>query len=104
MPDPVLFVIDDDLQELRTFESVLRRRYGADYRVMAERSPGAGLELLERLAHRGDDVALVAADLRLPAMDGVEFLERAHALHRGAVRALLVAMDSRGTRIPFGAL
>jgi thioredoxin reductase (NADPH) len=104
MADPVLFVIDDDLQELRTFESVLRRRYGADYRVMAERSPGAGLELLERLAHRGDDVALVAADLRLPAMDGVEFLERAHALHRGAVRALLVAMDSRGTRIPFGAL
>jgi thioredoxin reductase (NADPH) len=104
MADPVLFVIDDDPQELRTFESVLRRRYGADYRVMAERSPGAGLELLERLAHRGDDVALVAADLRLPAMDGVEFLERAHALHRGAVRALLVAMDSRGTRIPFGAL
>jgi thioredoxin reductase (NADPH) len=104
MADPVLFVIDDDPQELRTFESVLRRRYGADYRVMAERSPEAGLELLERFAHRGDDVALVAADLRLPGMDGVEFLERAHALHRGAVRALLVAMDSRGTRIPFGAL
>jgi thioredoxin reductase (NADPH) len=104
MADPVLFVIDDDPQELRTFESVLRRRYGADYRVMAERSPEAGLELLERLAHRGDDVALVAADLRLPGMDGIEFLERARVLHQHAIRALLVAMDRRGTRIPFGAL
>jgi thioredoxin reductase (NADPH) len=49
-------------------------------------------------------VALVGADLRLPGTDGVAFLERAHALHRGARRALLVAMDRRGTRIPFGAL
>jgi thioredoxin reductase (NADPH) len=104
MADPVLFVIDDDPQELRTFESVLRRRYGADYRVMAERSPEAGLELLERLAHQGDDVALVAADLRLPGMDGIEFLERARVLHQHAIRALLVAMDRRGTRIPFDAL
>jgi thioredoxin reductase (NADPH) len=104
MTDPTLFVIDDDPRELATLEDVLRRRFGADYRVMAERLPEAGLDLLERLAHRGDDVALVAADLGLPGMGGVEFLERAHALHRGAVRALLVAMDSRGTRIPFGAL
>jgi thioredoxin reductase (NADPH) len=31
-------------------------------------------------------------------------LERAHALHPGAGRALLLAMDRRGTRIPFGEL
>ena len=59
-------MIDDDPRELAAFERVLRRRYSADYRVMAERSPKAGLDLLKRLAHRGDDVALVAADLRLP--------------------------------------
>ncbi len=46
----------------------------------------------------------MAADLHLPGTDGVEFLERAHALHQRAIRALLDAMDSRGTRIPFGAL
>jgi thioredoxin reductase (NADPH) len=101
MTDPTLFVIDDDPLELATFERALRRRYGADYRVMAERSPEAGLDLLGRLARRGQDVALVAADLRLPGMHGVEVLERARELHRGVVRALLVAMDEYHTRIPF---
>jgi thioredoxin reductase (NADPH) len=101
MTDPGLLVIDSDQLELATFERALRRRYGADYRVMAERSPEAGLDLLGRLARRGQDVALVAADLRLPGMHGVEVLERARELHRGVVRALLVAMDKYHTRIPF---
>jgi thioredoxin reductase (NADPH) len=104
MTDPILLVIDDDPRDLATFERALRRRYGTDYRIIAERSPDAGLDLLEQLAHRGDDVALVAADLRLPGMDGAEFLERAHALHRGAVRALLVEMDEHHTRVPFSEL
>ena len=101
MTDPVLLVIDSDQLELATFERALRRRYGADYRVMAARSPEAGLDLLGRLARRGQDVALVAADLRLPGMHGVEVLERARELHRGVVRTLLVAMDEYHTRIPF---
>jgi len=104
MTDPVLLVVDHDPRELVASERALRRRYGADYRVLAERSPEAALELLERLVRRGEDVALVAAELRLPGIDGVEFLERAHALHRGVVRALLVAMDEYHTRIPFGEL
>jgi thioredoxin reductase (NADPH) len=104
MSEPVLLVIDDDPRELATFERALRRRYGADYRVVAERSPEAALGLLERLADRGEDVALVAADLRLPGTDGVEFLEQASALHPGVVRALLVAMDEHHTRLPFSEL
>ena len=104
MLDPVLFVVDTNREDLAEFEGLLRRRYGANYRVMAEPTPEDGLEALERLAHRGEEVALVAADLRLTGMDGVEFLARARALHRRAMRALLVGMDKRGTRIPFWAL
>ena len=104
MSEPVLLVIDDDPRELATFERALRRRYGADYRVVAERSPEAALGLLERLADRGEDVALVAADLRLPGTDGVEFLEQASVLHPGVVRVLLVAMDEHNTRLPFSEL
>jgi thioredoxin reductase (NADPH) len=104
MSEPVLLVIDDDPRELATFERALRRRYGADYRVVAEHSPEAALGLLERLADRGEDVALVAADLRLPGTDGVEFLEQASALHPGVVRTLLVAMDEHHTRLPFSEL
>src|SRR3712207_5149932 len=100
MTDPVVLVVDHDTRELAAFERALRRRYGTDYRVLAERSPEAALDLLERLAEGGEDVALVAADLHLPGTDGVEFLERARALHTGVVRALLVAMDEYHTRVP----
>src|SRR5215204_3661326 len=101
---PVLFIADADRAARVATESALLRRFAPDYRVLTADSAQAGLDALARLAHQGDEVALVAADLRLPGMDGVEFLERAHALHRGASRALLVTMDRRGTRIPFGEL
>ncbi len=105
MPQPVLFVIDDDPEDRAEFERLLLRRYGSEYRVVVEHAPEKGLASLERLARHGEDVALVAASLHLPGMhDGAAFLERAHTLHPGAIRALLVGMDSRGTRIPFGAL
>src|SRR3712207_3527924 len=101
---PVLFIVDADQEARVATESALLRRFALDYRVLTADSPEAGLDALERLAYRGEEVALVAADLRLPGMDGVEFLEQARALHRRAIRALLVAVDRRGTRIPFGAL
>src|SRR5688500_8657572 len=101
---PVLFIVDTDQEALVATEEVLLRRFGPDYQVVTADSPEDGLDLLERLAQRGEEVALVAADLSLPGMDGVEFLERARALHRSTMRALFVAMDRRGTRIPFGAL
>jgi thioredoxin reductase (NADPH) len=101
---PVLFIVDADREARIATESALLRRFAPDYRVLTADSPETGLEGLQRLAHRGEEVALVAADLRLPGTDGIAFLERARALHRRAIRALLVAMDRRGTRIPFGEL
>jgi thioredoxin reductase (NADPH) len=98
---PVLFIVDADEEARVAMESALLRRFAPDYRVLTADSSEAGLEALQRLAHRGEAVALVAADLRLPGVDGIEFLERARVLHRHAMRALLVAIDRRGTRIPF---
>ena len=104
-PDPpVLFVADADRAARVATEAALLRRFAPDYRVLTADSAQAGLDALARLAHQGDEVALVAADLHLPGPGGVGFLERARAIHRSASRALLVAMDERGTRIPFGSL
>jgi len=101
-PDaPTLFVLDADQEARVRTESALARRFGADYRVMAAAEPHEGLGALGRLADQGGRVALVAADLRLPGMDGPRFLARARALHPGALRVLLLPMDRHHTRVPF---
>src|SRR5919202_1272824 len=99
---PVVLVVDAEQQARTATQSALVRRFGADYRVMAADSAEAGGATLERLARQGAEVALIAADLKLPGMDGVDFLEGAHALHPDASRALLVPMDQHGARIPVG--
>src|SRR5690348_6943869 len=98
---PVLFVVDADPEARARTQSALTRRFGPDYRVESADSSTGGLIALEWLADAGVPVALVAADLHLPGMGGIEMLERAHRLHPEASRILLVAMDQHHTRIPF---
>ncbi len=97
---PVLFVVDADPQSRRAVEAALIRRFGRDYRVLVAATPEDALSDFQRLADHGRELALVAADLQLPGMDGVELLERAHALHPGSWRVLLVAMDRYHTKVP----
>ncbi|HZG68164.1 MAG TPA: hypothetical protein VEZ12_15575 [Herpetosiphonaceae bacterium] len=99
---PVLFIVDADPEARAATEAVLLRRFAADYRILTASSPEAALATMAELADRGEDVALVAVDLHLPGMDGVELLARARTLHRCAMRALLIAMNPSGTRIPLG--
>jgi thioredoxin reductase (NADPH) len=101
LDSPTLFVLDADQEARVRTESALARRFGADYRVVAAASPQDGLEALRRLAEQSALVALVAADLRLPGMDGPQFLAQARALHPGALRVLLLPMDRHHTRVPF---
>jgi thioredoxin reductase (NADPH) len=88
---PVLLGVDDDAEVLRAVERDLRRRYGHEYRILRAESGSAALGLLERLRLRGDPVALLLSDQRMPEMTGVEFLERARALAPDARRVLLTA-------------
>jgi thioredoxin reductase (NADPH) len=50
---------------------------------------------LERMQEKGEQVALVIADQWMPEMTGIELLDRAHALHPHAQRALLVEWGDR---------
>src|SRR4051812_44852847 len=94
---PVVFIVDADGEACAATRSALVSRFGADYQVASADSARAGLDALERLVCQGGRVALVAADLHLPGMDGVDFLDHAHMLHRRAGRALLLAMDEYRT-------
>src|SRR5262245_13289163 len=101
---PVLFIVDGDEDARESIASALHRRFAPDYQVLTAGTAEVGLDMLESLAREDIDVALVAVDPHLPGMDGVDFLDRARSLHRSADRALLVALDRRGTRIPFSIL
>jgi thioredoxin reductase (NADPH) len=89
VPRPVLFLISDDGGVLDRLAADLRRRFDADYRVVGSSAPTA-LAMLADLAARSDEVALLIADERIVEPAAVELLDRAHALHQGAKRVLLI--------------
>jgi len=88
---PILLSVDDDPEVSRAVERDLRRKFGGDYRVMRAESGPAALDALEKLTLRGDQVALLLVDQRMPVMTGVEFLERALKIYPKAKRVLLTA-------------
>ncbi len=88
---PVLLTVDDDPSVSRAVARDLRRRYGADYRIVRADSGAEALEVIKELVLRGEPVATILADYRMPGMNGVDFLEQAMDLVPQARRALLTA-------------
>ncbi|MET9067816.1 FAD-dependent oxidoreductase [Streptosporangium sandarakinum] len=91
MDKPVIVTVDDDPGVSRSVARDLRRRYSHSYRVVRAETAAQGMESLRELRLRGDDVAIVLADYRMPQMNGVEFLEQAMDLYPHARRVLLTA-------------
>ncbi|GAA1427079.1 response regulator [Microlunatus lacustris] len=88
---PILLTVDDDPTVSRAVARDLRRQYGADYRVVRADSGPEGLDLIREVVLRGEQVAVILADYRMPRMNGIEFLEQAMDLVPQARRALLTA-------------
>jgi thioredoxin reductase (NADPH) len=98
-PRTAIVTVDDDPGVSRAVARDLRRRYGETHRIVRAESGGAALDALSQLKLRGDLVAVILADYRMPQMNGIEFLERAMDVYPGARRVLLTAYADTGAAI-----
>jgi thioredoxin reductase (NADPH) len=94
-----VLTVDDDPAVSRAVARDLRRRYGDRYRIVRAESASDGLDALRQMKLRGDLVAAILADYRMPELNGIEFLEQAMDIYPGARRVLLTAYADTGAAI-----
>ncbi len=80
----ILFV-DDEENILRSLRRLFRQE---DYQILAALSGKEGLELLAT-----QDIDLIISDMRMPEMDGAEFLEKAATQWPDTIRILLTGFS-----------
>src|SRR3990172_4680103 len=81
IPTQSILCVDDEVNILSALRRLLRP-FG--WRVVTESSPGRALDLLLE-----DSFDLIISDMRMPEMDGAQFLEQARSLQPDAIRILL---------------
>ncbi|MEO7131593.1 MAG: FAD-dependent oxidoreductase [Dermatophilaceae bacterium] len=91
MSKPVILTVDDDPMVSLAISRDLGARYAADYRMVRATSGAEALAVLEKLSLRGQAVALIVSDQRMPGMTGIEMLGQSHLHASGAKQLLLTA-------------
>ncbi len=86
-----ILTVDDDPGVSRSIARDLRGRYGEQHRIVRAESGADALDALKEMRLRGDEVAVILADYRMPQMNGIEFLEEAMKTYPAARRVLLTA-------------
>jgi thioredoxin reductase (NADPH) len=88
---PVILVVDDEPTVLAAVARDLRRAFGERYRIIRVGSGEEALEVLRELVRRGEQVALLVADQRMPGLSGTDYLVGAREVVPTAKRVLLTA-------------
>src|SRR5438552_7133631 len=91
MNKPVLLIVDDDPQVLAAVRRDLRSRYREHYTVMSATSGQEALAAARELKSRGDALAMIISDQRMPGMLGSEVLAKSREVYPLARRVLLTA-------------
>jgi thioredoxin reductase (NADPH) len=97
---PLIVVVDDDVEGLDRVVEELRRRYAADYQIVADTSPERALETVRDACDRDAAVALVLAEQWLPSTTGIEFLGTVHMVTPEAKRGVLIEWGDAASTAP----
>jgi len=88
---PFFLVVDDDAQVLAAVRRDLRAHYRETYTIVSATSGEEALQAVRDLKSRGDALAMVISDQRMPGMQGNELLAGAREVYPLAKRVLLTA-------------
>jgi thioredoxin reductase (NADPH) len=88
---PAILAVDDEPAVLAAVARDLRRGFGERFRILRSNSGQEALEVLRELRTRGEPVAMLIADQRMPGMSGTEYLVHARTIVPDAKRVLLTA-------------
>jgi thioredoxin reductase (NADPH) len=88
---PTILAVDDEPSVLAAVARDLRRGFGEHYRILRAGSGPDALELLNEMRRRGENLAMIVADQRMPGMEGTELLLKARQIYPDAKRVLLTA-------------
>jgi thioredoxin reductase (NADPH) len=88
---PAIVTVDDEPAVLAAIARDLRRGFGDRYRVLRAGGGEEALGMLGELRTRGDQVALLIADQRMPGLSGTDYLVQARQIVPDAKRVLLTA-------------
>jgi thioredoxin reductase (NADPH) len=88
---PALLVVDDDAQVLAAVRRDLRSRYRDSYTIISASSGEEALATIRELKARGDSLALVISDQRMPGIHGTDVLAQSREVYPLARRVLLTA-------------
>ena len=91
MTKPALIVVDDDPQVLAAVRRDLRAHYRQDYTIISASSGEEALTTIKELKSRGDSLAMVISDQRMPGLQGTDVLAQSRETYPLARRVLLTA-------------
>lgn len=99
MQKPLILVLDDDEQVLRSITRDLRTHYKDDFRVVSASSAKEALQGVQDFKKKGQVIALLVIDQRMPEMLGVDFIKQAKEHFPHAKRTLLTAYSDTDAAI-----
>src|SRR3954449_11963065 len=86
-----MLVVDDDAQVLAAVRRDLRHHYRDGYMIVSAASGEEALSTVRELKARGEALAIIISDQRMPGMQGTDLLAESREMYPQARRVLLTA-------------